>query len=795
MNLSYNWLKKHIDIDMTPEQLSEELTLAGLEVEQITYLANATNLVIGEVLEMQKHPDADTLNVTKVDIGNEVKQIVCGAKNVAKGQKVIVAKVGADVNGMAIKEASIRGVESSGMICSLSELGVSEKLLSEEQLAGIEVLADDAPVGHEDVLAYLGLDDAIIDVDLTPNRSDCYAMFNLVHEVSALLSKKAQLPEIKDHSAGLKTQLIVNSETEESQQVVGKIINKVSIKPSVPWMVEVLRANNMQAINNVVDISNIVMLETGQPLHFYDLDKMPKAELIVKQGLETKYKALNDEEYTLSKEDLVITSNDEVMGIAGVIGGDNSKITDDTQSILIEAAHFDLARIRKTSRNLNISSEAASRFSKGIDPNAPQMAMNRAVDLLIEYADATELEETVVYNKQNLEAKRIVTSTDYINNRLGIELSNVEVTRILERLNFNPVEIDNTIVTHVPTYRLDITSEVDLSEEVVRLYGVDKLPATMPYVLMSPNKESAKDRERFALENMLLGSGFTETISYSLVSQRHIDDGVMPIGEPVTLSNPISVDRKYYRTSLLASMLDVISYNEARGNTEYALYEIANVYSDDNRAEERLSIAVSTKHNRSIWQDVITFENFFSLKGRMEAVLEKLGITKQRIRVKENTQALHNLHPHQSAEVYVDNKLFGILGKIHPKLEEAYDINTVLIGEFNLGVIYEAKKAKVKFTPIPRYPGISRDIALIVDEDLASEKLIQTITKTGKALVKSAEVFDVYHGDNMEENKKSIAIRIFYQSLERTLTDNDVVGLHEEIVEQLIKEYNVIYRK
>ncbi len=754
MNLSYNWLKKHIDVKLTPEQLASELTLAGLEVEQINHMAKADNLVIGKVLEIEAHPDADTLKVTQVDLGTEVKQIVCGAKNVDKGQKVIVAKVGANVNGLKIKEANIRGVDSFGMICSLSELGVDEKLLTEEQLAGIEVLDPSAEVGNENVLEYLGLDDVIIEVDLTPNRSDCLSMFNLVHEVSALLDVKENLPTINDNSDGKDTELFVSSESDQCLQIVGKIIGDITIKPSVPWMVEVLRANGMQAINNVVDISNIVMLETGQPLHFYDLEQMAKAELIVKQGLKQKYKALNDETYQIREDDLVITSNNEIVGIAGVIGGDNSKIVDTTTSIIIEAANFDLARIRKTSRDLNVSSEAASRFSKGIDPNAPQMATNRAVDLLIEYADAKEIEKTVVYNKMDLDKKVIVTSPNYINSRLGIDLSATDITRIFERLNFNPVEIDNTIKTHVPTYRLDIVSEVDLSEEVVRLYGVDKLPATMPYVLMAPNKEKESAREKQALVGMLLGSGFNETISYSLVSQRHLDHALMPIGEPVTLSNPISGDKKYYRTSLFASMLDVISYNESRGNTQYALYEIANVYDDDNKSQERLSVAFSVKHEKSIWQNLVNIENFYTFKGRMESLLNKLGISDQRIKVKKNEMDTISLHPHQSAEVYIDNKLFGLLGKIHPKLEEEYDINTVLIGEFDLGVVYNAKKSRVKFTPIPRYPGISRDVALIVDEDLASENLIKSIMKTGKALVKSAEVFDVYQGDNMEAGKK-----------------------------------------
>ena len=796
MELSYNWLKQYIDLsDMTPETLAESLTLAGLEVEQITTLANASNLVIGEVIEIEDHPDSDKLRLTKVDIKDEILQIVCGAPNVDKGQKVIVAKVGANVNGLKIKDAVIRGVESFGMICSLSELGVSENLLSEDQLKGIEVLADDAPVGSSAVLEYLKLDDVLIEIGLTPNRSDCLAMFNLVHEISAILERKVKFPEINDHSEGVETELNVSLESDQSLQILGKVIGNVTLKPSVPWMVDILRANGMQPINNIVDISNIVMLETGQPLHFYDADKLPALELSVKDGFECEYTALDEKTYKIQKEDLCITSNGEIVGIAGIMGGENSKITEETKSIVIEAAHFDLARVRISSRNLNISSEAASRFSKGIDPNAIFYATNRAIDLLIEYADASDISKDVIAGERNLDAKNIKTSPDYINNRLGLNLTAEEITKIFERLNFNPVQIDNVISTYVPTYRLDIESEVDLSEEVIRLYGVDKLPTTMPYVRMMPAKKNKRVKEKEALINTLLGGGFSETVSYSLVSQKHLDYAVMPIGEPVELSNPISNDKKFYRPSLFASMLDVIAYNEARNNTTYSLYELANVYDDHGNTEERLSIAFSIKHERSIWEDIINIENFYSFKGIMESLLSKLGITRNRIKVRENTIATHNFHPHQSAELYIDNKLFGVMGKTHPSLEEAYDINTSLMGEFNLEVLYNAKKSKVKYTPIPKFPGISRDIAIIAPEELASEKLITTILLTGKPLVVDAEVFDVYQGDNIDEGLKSIAIRISYQAMDRTLTDEDVSEVHENIVERLIKEYNIIYRK
>lgn len=796
MNLSYNWLKKYLDLDdLTVNEVATELTLAGLEVETIDYLAQANHLVVGKVISTKNHPDADALNICQVDVGDDVLQIVCGAPNVANGQKVIVAKVGAVLPELTIEAATIRGVESKGMICSLSELGVNEKHLSESQLAGIEVLNDDGIVGSKNVLEILGLDDAILDIDLTPNRSDCLAMFNMAKETGAILNRTVNLPKINDHSKGLKTKVKVGLKTKNSERIGAKLIGNITIKPSIGWMSEVLISNNIKPINNVVDISNIVMLELGQPLHFYDVDKLDALELIVKDGYNETFTALDEEEYKLQENDLVITSNNEIIGIAGIMGGENSKITDNTTSILIESAHFDHTTIRTSSRVLNITSEASLRFSKGIDTNALEMAINRAVDLLIEYADAKEIEETVIAGYQDLNKKRIVTTAQYINDRLGTNYNALEIENVFKRLDFEPVLIDNTISVHIPTYRRDIEEEVDLSEEVIRLMGVDTLESTLPYIRMSPGGVSTSDQQQRALAQTLQGGGFNEAITYSLVSQANIDLAVMPIGEAVKIANPISKDRSYYRTSLIPSMLEVLHYNEARNNFEYSLFEIADVYSDDGQREERLSVAISNKQEVSAWQNLVNIGSFFSIKGRIEALLTKIGISNERIEIKHNDLGESVFHPYQSGLIYIDNKLFGIMGLIHPKIQKSYDINQSVIGEFNLEVIYNAKKSKVKYYDIPKYPGVNRDIAVIVAEDLMAENLINTIKEVGKDLVVDAKVFDVYQGENIEEGYKSIAIRVFYQSLEKTLKDADVNDLHQKIVKALVDKYDLIYRE
>ena len=796
MNLSYNWLKKYLDLnDLTVDEVATELTLAGLEVETIDYLAHADHLVVGKIISRKDHPDADALKVCQVDTGDDVLQIVCGAPNVDVDQKVIVAKVGAVLPELKIEATSIRGVKSKGMICSLSELGVSEKYLSETQIAGIEVLSDDAVVGSENVLEFLGLDDAILEIDLTPNRSDCLSMFNMVKEAAAILNKSATLPKINDHSKGLKTKVKVGLKTKNSERIGAKLIGNITIKPSVPWMSEALISNNIKPINNVVDISNIVMLELGQPLHFYDADQLDILELVVNDGYNETFTALDDEDYKLQESDLVITSNNKVIGIAGIMGGENSKISDNTKSVLIESAHFDHTTIRTSSRLLNITSEASLRFSKGIDPNALEMAVNRAVDLLVEYADAKEIEETIFAGDQNLEKRRIVTTTQYINDRLGTNYTALEIVNVFKRLDFEPVLIDNTISVHIPTYRRDIEEEVDLSEEVIRIMGVDTLDSTLPYIRMSPGGFSTSDQQQLALAKTLQGGGFNEAITYSLVSKTSIDLAVMPIGEAVKIANPISKDRSYYRTSLIPSMLEVLHYNEARNNFEYSLFEIADVYSDDGKREERLSIAISNKQEISAWQNLVNIGSFFSVKGRIEALLTKIGISNERIEIKHNDLEESVFHPYQSGLIYIDNKLFGIMGLVHPKIQKSYDINQSVIGEFNLEVIYNAKKSKVKYYDIPKYPGVNRDIAVIVGEDLMAENLINTVKEVGKDLVVDAKVFDVYQGENIEDGYKSIAIRVFYQSLEKTLKDADVNDLHKKIVKALIEKYDLIYRE
>ena len=468
MRISKKWLSQYMDIsDLSMQEIADTITSAGFEVEAIEPISQGTGLVIGEVLTCEDHPDSDHLHLTTVNVGDEVLDIVCGAPNVAAGQKVIVAKTGAKLPGGEIKSGKIRGQVSNGMICSLAELGVDKHLLSEKQLAGIEVLPADAPVGNSDPLGWLGLDDVVLDVALTPNRADCMAAFNMAMEIGAILDREVKLPAFEGAAnAGndVETRMEVSSETPGCPLFIAKVIGSVKIGPSPKWMKELLLASGMHSINNIVDISNIVMLETGQPMHFYDIRAIEDQKIVVKQGFEEGYTALDGVEYQLVPEDLVITNKGKPIGIAGIMGGDDSKIEEDTSGLIIECASFNPVSIRNTARRLNLNTESSQRYQKGIEPLAPYKAVDRAVQLLIEYADAKDIEKTVVFGDSGWQPKTITVSPERINRRLGTSFSNEQIMDVFARLHFEPVMEGKEMRVSIPSWRTDIEVMADLSE-------------------------------------------------------------------------------------------------------------------------------------------------------------------------------------------------------------------------------------------------------------------------------------------------------------------------------------------
>ena len=787
MRVTYNWLKQYMDLsDISPKEIADRMTQCGLEVEGLEPMASATDLVIGKVLECVPHPDSDHLHVCQVDTGDSVRQIVCGAPNVAAGQKVIVALPGCVLPGGEIKSGTIRNQISDGMICALFELGVDRKQLTEEQLAGIEILPDDAEIGNHNVLEYLGLDDTIFDVSLTPNRADCLSMWALAKEVGAILNKKVTLPDYSYEAETIPNTLKLSSETEKCPLFEGKIINHVKIAPSPKWLQDALHGAGIKAINNVVDISNFVMLETGQPLHFYDLAKIPLREITVKDNLDEVYTALDGIEYRILPEDIMITTGGKAIGIAGIMGGDDSKIDEETQGIIIEAATFNNVSIRNTSRRLGLDTEASQHFVKGLDPLGGHKAVERSVQLLIELADASGIEETIVAGTNNYRQVCIDASVSKINRLLATSFSYDTIYDTFASLDFAPEKTGEDIIrVSIPSYRNDITVWQDLAEEVIRIQGYDNIVSTLPLMATVQGGLSQQSRNKRLIQSMLNGHGLSEVITYSLVSQAKNEEGILSIGTPVEIANAISDERRYYRTSLLPSLLEVVSYNLARSNDEYGLFEIANVYNNDNQEQQHLSMALSHTWTNSRWQNVVAVNDFYTLKGIVVSILDKLGYDERRISFTKCSEGKDLLHPNKSADIYIGRTLIGRIGEIHPLTQKKYDLDQCVVGELNLTAVYSEKKGRIKFAPIARYPAVSYDLAMIVDEQVTAEKIMQTVRKAGGKLLKETEIFDVYRGSNIPEGQKSVALKVVYQSPDKTLSEADIKPVHNEIIYQL----------
>ncbi|MFI3284007.1 MAG: phenylalanine--tRNA ligase subunit beta [Erysipelotrichaceae bacterium] len=785
MKVSYNWLKEYVSLEgVSPSQLADGLTNSGLEIEELSPMASATNLVIGEVLTCGPHPDSDHLNVTTVEYGQGPVQIICGAPNCKAGIKVIVAKVGAVLPEITIKAAKVRGLDSNGMLCSLKELGVNEKYLTHEQVAGIEILPSDAPVGCADVLAYLGYDDVVLDASQTPNRADCMAMWSVAKEVGAVLRREVKLPVCEGASnVGEKSDLIIHSTSKNCQHFLGKVINKLVIKESPEWMKNYLHAAGIKSINNVVDISNYVMLETGQPLHFYDLNKMPAKEITVVDQLNMKLTALDNIEYQVLENDLVITSNGIATGLAGIMGGEDSKIDESTTGIIIESAHFNHVAIRNTAKRVGLMTEASSRFIKGLEPLAQHKAMDRAVQLLIELAEATELEETITFGQTNQNPVVVKETLSHCNQLLGTSFTMDEVVDVLTYLDFKPVVDGDEITCTIPSYRTDILIREDIDEEIIRLIGFKSLKETLPTMKATAGRLSVAQNLRRTTRNILNGFGLSEVVTYTLVNERFVEEGCMPFGEHVALASPMSEERKYIRNSLMHSMMECYSYNHARKLKDVNLFELSNVY-EKGLVQERLAILLSGSLQESRLHQLNIESDFYVLKGIILTWLEKLGYQGGRIQIKPNDQDTVNFHPYRSASLLVGNQVVGIFGEVHPGLVKTYGCDQTLYAEIILDSLINGNPTKVKFQAIDRYPSVKRDIALVVSEDMEAGLLLKTITSSTK-LVRNVEIFDIYTGEHVEKGYKSVALSIIYQANDHTLNEEEINEHHGRVLQNL----------
>jgi phenylalanyl-tRNA synthetase beta chain len=790
MKISYRWLNQYLDLSsFKVEELVSKITIAGVEIEAVTKLASGTNLIIGFVKETKKHPDSDHLSVCQVDIGGSVTQIVCGAKNVAANQKVIVALPGSylPAKDLTIAKTSIRGQESNGMICSLKELGVADEYLTSAQKEGIEVLSSSAKVGDSNPLSFLGLDDIILELKPTPNRGDVYSLYSFALEVSAILDlplikklDKIKLPPLS------KSTYKVNSQTQLCPRFAIKGVNNIVIKPSPLWLVNLLQSSGIRAINNVVDIGNYVMLLTGQPLHMYDANKLAKKEFVVKDNQTTKLLALDDKAYDIKTEDIVITSNSEVIGLAGIMGGKSTMVDINTKNLAIESASFKDVVIRKTSRRLDLVSDASTRFVRGIDYTRSLYALDLAASLLVELADAKAIEETTMIGEHNLAMLAIELPLAKVNKFLGTGLTLTDLENVFKRLKFEYKVNKDGLTVQVPTYRRDIKIVNDLIEEVIRLIGFDKLNATNPAssALAGYNEYQL---QRKLIRNHLINNGINEALSYSLESRRELGDfAIISTNKNIKtrkLLAPITEDREYLRASIIPSLLKAIHHNLNYSTKNVALFEISKIYLE-NGENEHLAIALTGALETTLWQKKPEVD-FYAIKGLVISLLEMFGIEESRYTIAAVEETNKYLHPGRSFYLQIGKQIFGIVGQVHPLMEKKYDIKQTMVAEIDLKYLLSLKTSKLKFVNPPQYPSITRDIALVIDRKVMANDLVKQIKKVGKAIIKSAEVFDVYQGSNLGENQKSVAISITYQDSTKTLSEDNVKLVHSEILYSL----------
>ncbi|MCO4455907.1 phenylalanine--tRNA ligase subunit beta [Staphylococcus aureus] len=799
MLISNEWLKEYVTIDDSVSNLAERITRTGIEVDDlIDYTKDIKNLVVGFVKSKEKHPDADKLNVCQVDIGeDEPVQIVCGAPNVDAGQYVIVAKVGGRLpGGIKIKRAKLRGERSEGMICSLQEIGISSNYIPKSFESGIYVFSE-SQVPGTDALQALYLDDQVMEFDLTPNRADALSMIGTAYEVAALYNIKMTKPETTSNELELSAndELTVTIENEDKVPYYSaRVVHDVTIEPSPIWMQARLIKAGIRPINNVVDISNYVLLEYGQPLHMFDQDAIGSQQIVVRQANEgEKMTTLDDTERELLTSDIVITNGQTPIALAGVMGGDFSEVKEHTSNIVIEGAIFDPVSIRYTSRRLNLRSESSSRFEKGIATEFVDEAVDRACYLLQTYANGKVLKDRVSSGELGAFITPIDITADKINRTIGFDLSQNDIVTIFNQLGFDTEINDDVITVQVPSRRKDITIKEDLIEEVARIYGYDDIPSTLPvFEKVTSGQLTDRQYKTRMVKEVLEGAGLDQAITYSLVSKEDATAFAMQQRQTIDLLMPMSEAHASLRQSLLPHLIEAASYNVARKNKDVKLFEIGNVFFANGEGElpdqvEYLSGILTGDYVVNQWQGKKETVDFYLAKGVVDRVSEKLNLEFSYRRAD-----IDGLHPGRTAEILLENKVVGFIGELHPTLAADNDLKRTYVFELNFDALMAVSVGYINYQPIPRFPGMSRDIALEVNQNIPAADLLSTIHAHGGNILKDTLVFDVYQGEHLEKGKKSIAIRLNYLDTEETLTDERVSKVQAEIEAALIEQGAVI---
>jgi len=795
MKISIDWLKEYMPISLPVNELAEKISRTAVEVEdQISLQGDMKNIVIAKVLSVAPHEDSDHLVVTQLDAGeDEPVQVVTGAPNVAAGQTVILAKHKSVIaDGVKIKKGKLRGVPSNGMLTALQELGLEEKVSPKAFDAGIWVFSDEDAAklnAGDNALEVLGFDDNILELGITPNRADMLSMNGTAWEVAAILDEEVKLPsfDLVESEEAASDMISVSADAALAPKYGVRVVKNVTVADSPLWLQQRLWKMGIRPISNVVDVTNLMLLTYGQPLHAFDYNNLPEKELHVREAVAgEKITTLDGQERETAAGDLVIASGDEALMFAGVMGGQSTEVTADTRDVVLEAAIFEPKAIRHAARDQNLHSEASQRFERGVDMTMTFQALDHAAALIAEIAGGEVLAGQVIAQDATYEAPEVSVSVADINHVLGTEITAVDVAEIFERLGFAFTEADETFTVSVPARRWDITIPADLIEEVARLYGYDNLPATLPVGETTPGELTPKQRVLRATRHDLEGLGLNQAISYVLTTPEKATQFTITPTTPVELSYPMSQDRRATRGSLLTSLLDDVAYNTARNQNDLALYEQGRVISAQGTDEQPLEIehvaGVLTGNFRARnWDQSAEAADFFTLKGIVEQLLQNFGLVANFVPNADRPE----MHPGRTADIVINDQVIGFIGEVHPLTAKAYKINTTVAFEMNLDAIADLHTAGTHYEVVSRFPAISRDLAILVDRDVASADLMAIIQANGGEDLKAVTVFDVYTGNNVAPDKKSVAYSLRFENAEHTLVDEDINTAIDTITDAL----------
>ncbi|AXJ13395.1 phenylalanine--tRNA ligase subunit beta [Streptococcus pluranimalium] len=795
MLVSYKWLKELVDIDVSSAELAERMSTTGIEVEGVEVPAEGlSKLVVGHVISCEDVPETH-LHLCQVDTGDEEpRQIVCGAPNVTAGIKVIVAIPGARIaDNYKIKKGKIRGMESLGMICSLQELGLPESIIPKEFSDGIQILPENAVPG-DSIFPYLDLDDEIIELSITPNRADALSMRGVAHEVAAIYGKEVHFPEksVTEVAKSAKEVIDVAIESDKVMTYASRVVKNVTVAPSPQWLQNLLMNAGIRPINNVVDVTNYILLYFGQPMHAFDLAKFQGNKIVARDARDGEtLVTLDGEERELTDDDIVITVADKPVALAGVMGGKDTEIDNSSKTVVLEAAVFDGKSIRKTSSRLNLRSESSSRFEKGINFDTVTEALDFAAAMLEELARGEVLSGRVQAGALPTEPVEVSTTLDYVNVRLGTELTYSDIEDVFAKLGFGLSGSADRFTVAIPRRRWDISIQADLVEEIARIYGYDKLPTTLPEAAGTAGALTTTQKLRRKVKALAEGAGLTEVISYALTTPEKATAFNAAPSHLTELMWPMTVDRSALRQNMTSGILDIVAYNVARKNKNLALYEIGKVFEQTGNPKEDLPNEINTfgmtlsglVAEKDFQTTAVPFD-FFYAKGIVEMIFAQLNLDVTYIAEKD----MANMHPGRTASIILNGAKVGFVGQVHPQTAKDFDIPETYVAELNLSAIEVALTNDLIFSDITKYPAVSRDVALLLNQETSHQEIVDAIENAGVKRLTAIKLFDVYDGSNIESGKKSMAYSLTFQNPNDNLTDEEVAKYMEKITKSLAEK-------